>query len=196
MFCTLVVMTCVELWLDLISENDIYKNNFNRISIMHPYSCDKMDLWWQDGFHPPRAHNTADQRHWCLNSLFLLYMYSMVQYKARKYTEITEALKYAFGGHFDYVNYRILALLHGRKWSTVQERYNYFTALLMYKSINDAIVMANDIHDRDTRLANSIDFHVPPHKFDTMKRSFMYTGSVIWNNPPSNFGWEFDPIQV
>ena len=66
----------------------------------------------------------------------------------------------------------------------------------MYKSINDAIVMANYIHDRDTRLANSIDFHVPPHKFDTMKRSFMYTGSVIWNNPPSNFGWEFDPIQV
>ena len=30
------------------------------------------------------------------------------------------------------------------------------------------------------------DVHVPPHKFDILKRPFIYNGSVMWNNLP----WE------
>ena len=45
--------------------------------------------------------------------------------------------------------------------------------------------MANDVHDRNTRLANSKDVHVPHHKSNVPKRSFLYSGSVIWNNLPS-----------
>ena len=96
-------------------------------------------------------------------------------------------------GNFDYVNFRSLDLLHALKWPTVQERCNYFTALLMYKPINgltplhltDSLVRACDVHDRNTRLSNSKDVHVPPHKSNILKRSFIYNGSVIWNNLPS-----------
>ena len=96
-------------------------------------------------------------------------------------------------GNFDYVNFRSLDLLHALKWPTVQERCNYFTALLMYKSINgltplhltDSLVRACDVHDRNTRLSNSKDVHVPPHKSNILKRSFIYNDSVIWNNLPS-----------
>ena len=75
----------------------------------------------------------------------------------------------------------------------MQARCSHFTALLMYKSIHgltplhltDSLVMANDVHDRNTRLTNSNDVHVPPHKSNILKRSFIYNGSVVWNNLPS-----------
>ena len=80
-------------------------------------------------------------------------------------------------GNFDYVNFRSLDLLHALKWPTVQERCNYFTALLMYKSSNgitplhltDALVRACDVEDRNTRLSNSKDIHVPPHKSNILE---------------------------
>ena len=57
----------------------------------------------------------------------------------------------------------------------------------MYKSINgltplhltDALVSACDVHDRYTRLSNSKDVHVPPHKFNIFKRSFIYDSQSI-----------------
>ena len=60
----------------------------------------------------------------------------------------------------------------------------------MYKSINgltplhltDALERACDVHDRNDRLSNSKDVHVPPPKSNILKRSFIYNGSVIWNN--------------
>ena len=63
----------------------------------------------------------------------------------------------------------------------------------MYKSINgltplhltDTLVRACDVHDRNTRLSNSKDVHVPPHKSYILKGSVIYNGSVIWNNLPS-----------
>ena len=96
-------------------------------------------------------------------------------------------------GNFDYVNFRSLDLLHALKWHTVQGRCNHFTALLMYKLINgltplhstDALVRACDGHDRNARLSNSKDVHVPPHKSKILKRLFTYNGSVIWNDLPS-----------
>ena len=95
-------------------------------------------------------------------------------------------------GNFDYVNFSSLDLIRAIKWPTVQEKCNYFTALLMYKSINgltlhltDSLVRACDVHDRNTRSSNSKDVHVPPHKSNILKRSFIYNGSVIWNYFPS-----------
>ena len=94
--------------------------------------------------------------------------------------------------NFYHVNFRSLDLLHALKWPTIRERSNHFTALLMYKSINglmplqltDALVRACAAHDRNTRLSNSKDVHVPHHKFNILKRSFIYNGSAIWNNLP------------
>ena len=92
-------------------------------------------------------------------------------------------------GNFDYINTRSIDLLRSLRWATVQERCDYFTAVLMYKSVHglapmyltDNVVMAGEIHDRDTRLSQSNDVHIPPHNTDILKRSFIFNGGVIWN---------------
>ena len=61
---------------------------------------------------------------------------------------------------------------------------------MMFKAINgltppyltDSIVRANEAHDRNTRLANSYDVHVPSHNSEILKGSFVYNGSVLWNS--------------
>ena len=60
---------------------------------------------------------------------------------------------------FDYVNTQSIDVLRSLRWATVQERCEYFTAVLMFKAIRgltpmymtDSIVMAAETHDRDTR---------------------------------------------
>ena len=60
----------------------------------------------------------------------------------------------------------------------------------MYKAINgltpphvtDSTVRANEAHDRNTRLANSYDAHVPSHNSEILNRSFVHNGSVLWNS--------------
>ena len=42
--------------------------------------------------------------------------------------------------------------------------------------------MASEAHDRNTRLTNSYDVHVPSHNGEILKRSFVYNGSVLWNS--------------
>ena len=93
-------------------------------------------------------------------------------------------------GNFDYVNFRSIELLHELNWASVKERCDYFTAVMMFKAINgltpayltDSIVMASEAHDRNTRLTNSYDVHVPSHNSEILKRSFVYNGSVLWNS--------------
>ena len=95
-------------------------------------------------------------------------------------------------GNFDYLNTNSIDLIRSLRWANVQERCDYFTAVLMYKVIHgltpmymtDNIVMAGETHDRDTRLSDSNDVNIPPHNSDVLKRSFIYNGSVIWNNLP------------
>ena len=61
---------------------------------------------------------------------------------------------------------------------------------MMFKAINgltpayltNAIVMAREAHDRNTRLTNSYDIHVPSHNSEILKRSFVYNCSVLWNS--------------
>ena len=95
-------------------------------------------------------------------------------------------------GNFDYLNTNNIDLFRSLRWANVQERCDYFTAVLMYKAIHgltpmymtDNIVMAGETHGRDTRLSDSNDVNIPPHNSDVLKRSFIYNGSVIWNNLP------------
>ena len=111
-------------------------------------------------------------------------------------------------GNFDYINTQSIDVLRSLRWATVQERCDYFTAVLMFKAIRgltpmymtDNIVMAAETHDRDTRLSNSNDVNIPPHNSDVLKRSFIYNGSVIWNKLPdeirmatdvSDFKWRY-----
>ena len=95
-------------------------------------------------------------------------------------------------GNFDYLNTNSTDLIRSLRWANVQERCDYFTAVIMYKAIHgltpmymtDNIVMAGETHDRDTRLSDSNDVNIPPHNSHVLKRSFIYNGSVIWNNRP------------
>ena len=80
-------------------------------------------------------------------------------------------------GNFDYVNFRSADLLYELNWASIKERCDYFTPIMMFKAINgltppyltDSIVRANEAHDRNTRLANSYDVHVPSHNSDILK---------------------------
>ena len=73
-------------------------------------------------------------------------------------------------GNFDYLNTDSIDLIRSLRWANVQERCDYFTAVLMYKAIHgqtpmymtDNIVMAGETHDRDTRLSDSNDVNIPP----------------------------------
>ena len=111
-------------------------------------------------------------------------------------------------GNFDYINTQSIGVFRSLRWTTVQERCDYFTAVLMFKAIRgltpmymtDNIVMAAETHDRDTRLSNSNDVNIPPHNSDVLKRSFIYNGRVIWNKLPgeirmatdvSDFKWRY-----
>ena len=44
--------------------------------------------------------------------------------------------------------------------------------------------MASEAHDRDTRLSESLDVHIPSLNSSALKRSFIYNGSVLWNALP------------
>ena len=95
-------------------------------------------------------------------------------------------------GNFDYINTRSIDLLSSLRLATIQERCDYFTAVLMYKSVHglapmlltDNVVMVGEIHERDTRLSHSNDVHIPPHNTDIFKRSFIFNCGVIWNKLP------------
>ena len=93
-------------------------------------------------------------------------------------------------GNFDYVNFGSADLLYELNWASFKERCDYCTSIMMFKAMNgltppyltDSIVRANEAHDRNTRLANSYDVHVPSHNSEILKRSFVYKGSVLWNS--------------
>ena len=93
-------------------------------------------------------------------------------------------------GNFDYVNSRSADSLYELNWASVKERCDYFTSIMMYKAINgltpphltDSIVRANEAHDRNTRLPNSYDVHVPSHNSEILKRSFVYNSGVLLNS--------------
>ena len=95
-------------------------------------------------------------------------------------------------GNFDYLNINSIDLIRSLRWANVQERCDYFTAVLMYKAIHgltpiymtNNIVMAGETHGRDTRLSDSNDVNIPPHNSDVLKRSLIYNGTVICNNLP------------
>ena len=42
--------------------------------------------------------------------------------------------------------------------------------------------MASEAHDRNTRLTNSYDVHVPSHNREISNLYFVYNGIVLWNS--------------
>ena len=119
--------------------------------------------------------------------------------------ELQRVRKYAariISVNLDYINTRSIDLLHSLRWATLQKRCDYFTAALMYKSVHrlalmyltDDVEMAGEIHDRDTRSSHFNDVHIPPHKTDILKRSFIFNGGVIWKKLPDEIRMANDVI--
>ena len=95
--------------------------------------------------------------------------------------------------NFEYATCSI-ALIRELGWQTVQERYNYFTAILVFKCLNgqlsgalcDNFTMVNGIHDHNTRASASQNLHVPKPYTNYMKRSLSYCGVAQWNCLPNH----------
>ena len=62
--------------------------------------------------------------------------------------------------------------------------------------LTDNVVMAGEIHDRDTRLSHSNDVLIPPHHTDILKRSFIFHGGVIWNKLPDEIRMANDVLDL
>ena len=96
--------------------------------------------------------------------------------------------------NLDYINFRSADLLYELNWASVEERCDYLTSMMIFKAIKelttpyltDLKVRANEAHERNSRLTNSYDVHVPSHHSEILKRFFVYKGSVLWNTGLNN----------
>ena len=75
---------------------------------------------------------------------------------------------------------------------TVKQRCMYFTAILMFKCIHglapsylvNDIIMNCDVNGINTR-SHPMNVYVPYASSQFAKRSFKYSGAVIWNDLPA-----------
>ena len=94
--------------------------------------------------------------------------------------------------NFDYINCRSSDIIKALKWMDVKQRCMYFTITLMFKCIHglapiylvNDIVMNCNINVRTTR-SHAMNVYVPSASSEFAKRSFMYSGAVMWNALPS-----------
>ena len=79
-------------------------------------------------------------------------------------------------------------------WQTVSERYQYFTAVLVFKCLNimslhtlrETFSATSTVHEYLTRASSHGNLYLPKPRTNFMKRRLCYTGSDIWNNLPSD----------
>ena len=84
-------------------------------------------------------------------------------------------------GNFDYINFRGIELVKSLGLYVIEERRDYFLAMLMFKSIHgiapaylsNQIVMNFDINGYDTRGTDGMNVYLPTLKKDTYKTSFV-----------------------
>ena len=95
--------------------------------------------------------------------------------------------------NWDFINVRGNDLVKELGWQTVEERRNYFTAMLLYKCINgaaprrliDELVMTTDTHEINTRSTTNGSLQVPEPNYELFRNSLLYQGSSLWNSLPS-----------
>ena len=93
---------------------------------------------------------------------------------------------------YGYINTRGIDLVKSLKLQAIRERRDYFVCVLMFKCIHglaphylsNDVTMVVDIHGYDTRSSENMDLYVPRYIKELCKRSFLYTGSMLWNDLP------------
>ena len=66
-------------------------------------------------------------------------MFRMVPHKKSNINKLQCVQNYAariITGNFDYLNTNSIDLIRSLRWASIQERCDYFTAVLMYKAIH------------------------------------------------------------
>ena len=95
-------------------------------------------------------------------------------------------------GNFDYINTRGIDLVKSPGLYTIEERRDYFLAILMFKSIHglapaylcNQVVMNFDVNGYDDKGTDSMNVYLPKFKTDIDKNSFLYKGGQMWNCLP------------
>ena len=89
-----------------------------------------------------------------------------------------------------YINTRGIDLVKSLKLQAIRERRDYVLCVLMFKCkhglaphyLSNDVIMVVDIHSYDTRSSENMDLYVPRCTKELSKRSFLYKGSMLWND--------------
>ena len=87
----------------------------------------------------------------------------------------------------------IYYLLAQLGWQSIDQRRDYFTACLMYKTLNNSVPvhisnevsLATEIHDVQTRSAHHGNIYIPKPNIESFKKSLSFHGPIIWNALPA-----------
>jgi hypothetical protein len=93
--------------------------------------------------------------------------------------------------NFDFKNMRGIDLVKELGWMTVQERANYFMALMVFKSLKginphylqNLFDLRKDLNLR-SNTKTEYDIYIPPFETSVKDRSFSIHGARLWNNLP------------
>ena len=96
--------------------------------------------------------------------------------------------------NFEYIDSRGEDIVRQLGWQTISDRCNYFSAVLIFKCLNDLVppYMCDSInevrfaHDRITRLSLSKNLLIPCSNTEMGKKTFTYRGSLLWNDLPES----------
>ena len=83
-------------------------------------------------------------------------------------------------------------LFNELNWLTFPERVTFQKAVLVYKIINDLspeylkniFTFTSNIHDRTLRSSSQFQLYSPRPNTELFRKSFLYSGSSIWNSLP------------
>ena len=94
-------------------------------------------------------------------------------------------------GNFDF-NSSVSLMIKQLKWTTVQNRYTYFTCIMVYKCLNglapDYLInlfkYVSETHSYITRNVSNNNLALPSLSTSLYKHSFSYNGALLWNSLP------------
>ena len=75
-------------------------------------------------------------------------------------------------------------------WMPIQDRIKFHKAVLIYKSLNnlaptylnDSLNPCSNVHNRSLRATTNNNLYLPKPRTESLKKTFSYSGSKIWNN--------------
>ncbi len=124
------------------------------------------------------------------------YCITLWGYAANKYIKKVQSLQNRAAriitGNFDFYTTRGITLVKKLNWQTVVQRRDYFTSLLVHKTLNgnapshmeDLFTYSNVINTRSTRLSDTNSLYVPRVNKKVFGQSVQYNGPIVWNALP------------